>query len=589
MSQNKKRSDSVVVVYIIFILLLIGVTYRYGSVSIGKYDEKANTRIGKRIKAKRGSIITSDGYHIAYTTRAYSIGMKNYELPIQNRDIFMQMLSIYGGVDKSQLRAKFRKARRRSYITLANNLNFQQFQNLKELAREFRNLDIMVGERKNGIYHFEGLNGQESGAERNYPYGDTVTPIVGYTQIDDSSNFRYVVGKKGIEKEFEEFLKPQQDGITYGDKDALGNIIRNSSIKTQKLINGADIHLNLKLAVQRKIEVVLDKYKRELGAKEVIAGVMESKTGKVLALASSNRYIRKELKPEEISYLQVKATEHLFEAGSVLKPIVYAIVLDKKLLRRGQFIDCENGRYKVGRKIITDEHRMKSVPAEEIIIHSSNIGMIKITEALNGIDFNLGLRRFGFGSKSGMEVSRELEGKINTPKQLNSITYKATASFGMGFTVNFVQLLKATNVFNNDGKIVTPKLVSYIKFGEDDIQEVDRSLYPDGEQVISVGTSRKMKNILVRTVKEGTGKKTDIDGLEIGGKTGTAHIAKGSRYVNEYHSSFFGFANDKKNKYTIGVTTIEPARNHFASKAAVPVFKEIVEVLVDNKHLEKFN
>ncbi|EJF07871.1 Cell division protein FtsI [Thiovulum sp. ES] len=589
-SENKKRANSLVILYMIFLLAILGVTYRYGSLAIGGYDEKQSTSTALKDRAKRGSIITSDGYHVAYTTKTYSIGFKNHELPRENREVFAHMISIYTSLRKDDILRKIENANSNSYVMLSQSLTFKEFHNLEKLSDEFRNLGIMKGYKtRSGNYHFEGLNGRASGSERHYPYGNSATPVIGYTRDKRNSYFKEVVGMKGIEKRFEEFLRPQDDGFISADKDIVGNIIRNSKIKEKNVQNGYDIHLNINLAIQRKVEKALDKYKKELEAKEIIVGVMESGTGKMLVLASSNRFWGGNIKPEEIPFLQVKASEYIFEAGSVLKPIVYSIVLDKNMIKRGQTIDCENGSYKVGRKRITDEHRMRIVPAEEIVIHSSNIGMIKITEALNGIDFNLGLRKFGFGEESGSEVSLENSGSLNTPKQLNSITYKATASFGHGFTVNFIQLLKASNVFNNDGKIVTPKIVAYLKDANGNMSPPDRALHPDGEQVVSVSTSRKMKNILVRTVKEGTGKKTDIDGLEIGGKTGTAHIVKNGSYIREYHSSFFGFANDKEKRYTIGVTVVQPQRNHFASQSAVPVFRNVIELLVEEKYLKKFN
>mgnify|MGYP000695654509 CR=1 FL=1 len=95
-----------------------------------------------------------------------------------------------------------------------------------------------------------------------------------------------------------------------------------------------------------------------------------------------------------------------------------------------------------------------------------------------------------------------------------------------------------------------------------------------------------MKKILIKTGQEGTGVGTIIPGLEIGGKTGTAHIAEKGRYVNKYNTSFFGFANDKKSAYTIGVTVIQPKQNHFASLTAVPVYKQVVDLLVEFDYLK---
>jgi cell division protein FtsI (penicillin-binding protein 3) len=312
---------------------------------------------------------------------------------------------------------------------------------------------------------------------------------------------------------------------------------------------------------------------------------MESRTGNIIALATSNRYTRKTLK--DISFLNINAVEYTFEPGSVIKPIIFSLLIEHKQIRRGQYIDCENGRYRIGRKIITDEHKMKIIPVEKVIIESSNIGMSKLVKDFSPLDFYNGLRKFGFGQKTGLEVTRELVGRTNTIKELERHIYRATASYGYGFTVNFIQLLKAYNVFNNDGVMMIPKVVSYIKTGKHISSEVDRiSPIDDETRIISVATARKIKNILIRTVKEGTGKAADLPGYEIGGKTGTAHIAEKGGYANRYHASFFGFVNDKKQKYTVGITVVEPNQRHyFASQSAAPIFRKIVEILIETKYL----
>ena len=104
-------------------------------------------------------------------------------------------------------------------------------------------------------------------------------------------------------------------------------------------------------------------------------------------------------------------------------------------------------------------------------------------------------------------------------------------------------------------------------------------------QVISPATAERMKLILIKTVNEGTGTIARTPGLEVGGKTGTAHIAKHGGYINSYHTSFVGFANDAKHAYTIGITVINPRTVYFASITAVPVFKAIVDVMVEEKYL----
>jgi cell division protein FtsI (penicillin-binding protein 3) len=106
-------------------------------------------------------------------------------------------------------------------------------------------------------------------------------------------------------------------------------------------------------------------------------------------------------------------------------------------------------------------------------------------------------------------------------------------------------------------------------------------------RIISENTYSKIHRVLLDVVQKGTGVKAQVPGIEIGGKTGTAHIAKNGVYANSYNSSFFGFANDTKSRYTIGVLVIEPKAKHFAADTAVPVFKNIILKLQDDGLLSK--
>ena len=146
----------------------------------------------------------------------------------------------------------------------------------------------------------------------------------------------------------------------------------------------------------------------------------------------------------------------------------------------------------------------------------------------------------------------------------------------------FMQLLNAYNAFNNDGKVYTPRIAAFLS----EPGGKKRQLPPQKiRQVISSKTAATMRRILQKVVQKGTGKAAQIEGLEIGGKTGTAHIASGGKYRKRYNSSFFGFANDKKHRYTIGVTVIEPQKHYFASQTAVPVFRNIVLELISEGYL----
>jgi cell division protein FtsI (penicillin-binding protein 3) len=165
--------------------------------------------------------------------------------------------------------------------------------------------------------------------------------------------------------------------------------------------------------------------------------------------------------------------------------------------------------------------------------------------------------------------------------------HRANSSYGYGMMVTFAQLFKAYSAFNNNGIAVTPRIVNYLQ----DAKKRHYTLKPKIGNLKTVGkrAAKQIHNILLEVVKRGTGVKAQYPGLEVGGKTGTAHIAKHGHYVREYHSSFYGFANDKKgHKYTIGVLVIRAKKYHkyFASQSAVPTFKKILDILVELDYLK---
>jgi cell division protein FtsI (penicillin-binding protein 3) len=352
---------------------------------------------------------------------------------------------------------------------------------------------------------------------------------------------------------------------------------------------------SLDVQLQKSIETVLDTYKKELGADEIIVSVMESKTGNILSLVSSNS-----IKVNDKNTTINNAIEFTYEPGSVIKPITIALALDKnratlqeefpayndgKKNKDGEF---PRGVITIDRWKISDDHQFKknTLTIEDIVVNSSSIGTLLVANRLSGKELMDGFHQFGIASGSGIDLPNEKMGYLPTLTQLSAgeefkklNIFKSTVSYGQGMTTTFMELLKAYNVFNNDGKIITPSVV------KKDFTNTDT-------KILSDKTTAIMKELLIKTVLEGTGKNTIYEGLEIGGKTGTANIAINGEYKQKYMSSFFGFANDSNKKYTIGVVVNNPTSTgehwyyYYASNSAVPVFKEVVDILVKDGYLQ---
>ena len=190
---------------------------------------------------------------------------------------------------------------------------------------------------------------------------------------------------------------------------------------------------------------------------------------------------------------------------------------------------------------------------------------------------------FGMSQKTGIDLPYEQSGNIPSIKSLNNKIYKATISYGYGAQMTFLQMLNAYTVFNNGGVMISPRLVENLE-NNGKTYIVNES---ETHQVISKPTADVIKGILIKTVESGTGRKGRVAGLQIGGKTGTARIAKGGGYSSAYNSSFFGFANDADTSYTIGVLVREPKRgSYYAAQNALPIFKRAVGILIEEGYLK---
>ena len=360
-----------------------------------------------------------------------------------------------------------------------------------------------------------------------------------------------------------------------GPRDVNSYTILNKNSFTKPSINGLDVKLNIPVALQIKIEKMCDTMKKEIRAKQVMIAIMDSKSGRVISLASSNRFFPKSIKRSDYPSLNSGMIEYSFEPGSVIKTITFSLLLDKGLVNPYDLVNGHNGRFKIGKKVITDEHKFDWLSAENTIVHSSNVGIAQLAQKLSGHEFHDGLKQFGFSKKSTYDLIYEKSGSIPSARRLNNEIYKATCSYGYGMRANLMQLIRAYSSFNNNGKITTPKLISNYTDGFNrniDVEDPE----DDQIQVIKSSTAKRMQKILIKTVEEGTGTKAKTDGLIIGGKTGTAHIVEKGQYVKKYNTSFIGFVNDSTHSYTMGVVVVEPKKSQFASQTAVPVFNKLL-------------
>jgi cell division protein FtsI (penicillin-binding protein 3) len=279
--------------------------------------------------ALRGNIISKEGYSAASSKKLYKAVVDTRNIDPGKKKLFLKLYSLYSDESIKDIKRSID-----SYfgtVVLSYKIDAISAQHLRELAKKLYRLGVFIPyeDKKSGITFTHGLDVVESGEYRVYNYKDTLTPVIGYVRKYEKNRITKIYGIKGLEKRYNDILNPKQDGSIKGSKDALGNIILNGYSTVITRIDGCDIHLNISLKFQKIVENILDNSKDELKAKEIIACVMDSKTGKILMLASSNRYNPSSIRKKEYPNLNVKAVEFSYEPGSVMKPIIFSLLLEE--------------------------------------------------------------------------------------------------------------------------------------------------------------------------------------------------------------------------------------------------------------------
>jgi cell division protein FtsI (penicillin-binding protein 3)/stage V sporulation protein D (sporulation-specific penicillin-binding protein) len=278
--------------------------------------------------------------------------------------------------------------------------------------------------------------------------------------------------------------------------------------------------------------------------------------------------------------LRNNVTGRVYEPGSTFKPIILGIAKEMGVVSDNFYFKCEQ-KIRVADKDIKDVVAHGDVTLEGLLIKSCNTGMASIgnnqkmtPHATWGM-----LKQFGFGIKSGVELSGEEEGLLRSPEEWLGVT-KANVAIGQGLAVTPLQLAMGISAIANGGEILKPYIVEEVKNSKGEVIHQGRKRVRNS--VLNARTAEWLRRALYKTVEEGTGKGAGIKGIPIAGKTGTAQIAVSGDYVRgRYASSFVGFWPYEKPEYLLLVILGEPkGAKYYGGEIAAPVFQAVVKDMV---------
>lgn len=402
---------------------------------------------------------------------------------------------------------------------------------------------------------------------RFYPLKTLAAHAIGVAGIDSK-------GLEGLELFYDQDLKAEPVPVI-AQRDARGKPLMFAAA------TNTPVRRDLHLTIDRNIQYIAEKEVEEALRREQAAGalcvVMDADSGEILALAIRPSFNLNLFHKVSADVRRNRAVNDTFEPGSTFKVFMAAAALDLGKVSLEDRFYCHKGLLRYKGAEIHDVVPHDWLYFDEILIHSSNIGAVKVSERLSNSEFFGVLQGFGFGAPTGIDLPGERSGVLPIPGRWSALT-KPNLAFGQGLAVNAVQLTAAFAAAINGGILYKPYLMKRMTnaFGQTLVENRPVPV----RRVIKSSTSAQLVEILREAVNKGTGKAAGVSGVEVIGKTGTAQkAAAGGGYSEEkYVSSFVGALMGMRPRLAIFVMIDEPAgKQRTGGKVAAPVFRKIAE------------
>ena len=403
---------------------------------------------------------------------------------------------------------------------------------------------------------------------RRYPGGSLAASVLGFVGTDNQ-------GLEGLEKGAEQLLAGIPGSFAV-EQDPQGRPIPQAEYHFEPPVAGSDVMLTIDSDVQYRAESFLASAVERYKAKGGSILVMEADPGEILAMANLPTFDPNEFWKADGWSRRNRLTADVFEPGSTNKVITAAAALEEHAISLDEKIGVPN-RYRIADAEFKDaeEHPPVSWTVRDIVVHSSNIGTIKIAQRLGAQTLDKYLRAFGYGTPTGLPIPGEAKG-IVLPADKWWATSIGTIPIGQGIAVTGVQLAQVYATIANDGVRVSPRLLKARVIDPEGMKVEELAPTTASVRVVSPETAKELREILAGVVAEGTGKRAAVAGYQVAGKTGTARKpSESGGYLDRYVASFIGFAPVERPKFVVAVVLDEPVP-YYGGLSAAPVFSDVM-------------
>ncbi len=517
-------SKRLTIITYIFLAIMVLITIR---ITYLIFTQTQSYKKPERISGNRGLIVDRNEKTLAISYKTFSIFCDPSILPESEKEFIAIALSKAINQKPDEILSKLRKNSR--FIWIARKIPEEY---IADLSNTITNINSRLSRGRLEL-EYEFI--------RRYPLGEKASGIVGTVGIDNQ-------GLSGIEFSFDDILREKNGTV--------GKIV-----------------LSIDKYIQEIAHIELAKSVEEFGAEMGIV-IIANKKGEILAMSDYPSHNPYSLSTTPSSS---KAVNYIIEPGSVMKIPSIALAISKEPSITNNKYECTGKIRLFDHTIVEPKHGI--VSPEQIIAYSCNIGMIKISETYQPNELYFFLKSLGFGEKTFIGLPGEEKGILKDYKQWSGIT-KQMISIGQEIGVTGIQLLKMGLIIANDGILVNPKLIKFIVLPNGEIKKIN---YNDGIRIIPEYAVETIKSFMRKSVEYGTSKLAEIEGLEIGGKTGTGQIFDISTrkyFKDKYNSVFLGLLPYKNTKLIGLVILVNPQKQKQGGLSAAPTLKRILEKII---------
>ena len=567
---NKKKMLVVFLSALLMIFFLIARLVYLMIFDAAYYQQKAKTlhEREREIKAARGEVIDRNGKVLATNKAVCTISVIHSQITDPERVI--QVLADELGIEKEMIRKRIEKVSSREKIKT--------------------NVEKETGDRIRA-YELDGVKVDED-FKRYYPYDNLASKVLGFTGGDNQ-------GIIGLEVKYENYLKGV-NGMILTTTDARGIELADTLEDRVEPVSGDTLQVSLDYNIQEYAQQAAEKVMEEKQADAVVILILNPKTGEIYACVNAPEFdlnapftlpegtdaaLNDEEKQAMLNQMwRNRSINDTYEPGSIFKVFTASAALEEGVVKEEDTFYCP------GYKLVED----RRIRCARTTGHGSETFVQGVQNSCNPVFIEVGIRlgtenfykyfeKFGLMGKTGVDLPGEAATIMHKKENVGQVEL-ATMSFGQSFQVTPMQMATTVCSLVNGGKRITPHFGVVVYDAESGAKEETIS-YGKRKRILSKETSEKMRKILETVVSEGGGKKAQIEGYRIGGKTATSQTLP--RSANRYIGSFIGFAPADDPQVAAMAIIYNPQGIYYGGTIAAPVVRDIFDNILPYLGIER--